>query len=249
MRLGYLWILVGLLMPCSLWAGETNLVLTIDGATYSNVTWGATTPATVKMFHQHGVATMALSKLPAEWQQHFNYDRAQAEAYRAANVPTPEPPVKMLDREETGKSLGRTVGELRYWPNHGIEFIRACYKQLLELQKTGHSDYRAAINQFIEACKRAIECHYEGKKGAPPRAPDRFGGTDLDNNIARKNIDAANAAIAAYHKSIARLREDSKAHWAEGHRLKALADARYQAKLPPPKPKPTPADRYLQEAP
>ncbi|MCG3148544.1 MAG: hypothetical protein PCFJNLEI_01988 [Verrucomicrobiae bacterium] len=266
MRLGYLWILVGLLMPCSLWAGETNLVLTIDGTTYSNVTWGATTPATVKLFHQSGVANVALSKLPAEWQKHFNYDPVQAEAYRTANAPPPEPPLKMLDRTETGKALNQATGRccINYrctnfvktssWEGDEIDrdfvdAVRWRLKQLFELQKTGHADYRAAIEKFIAAGKRAVDRHYVLKKGSPPKAPDRIAGHDLDKNIARRNIDTANAAIEAYNKELKRLQDDAVGYWAEGMKLKETADNKYRPTPAPPKPKPTPTNPYLEEVP
>ena len=65
MRVKHVLILVGLLMPCMLWGDESNLVLTIDGVTYSNVTWGAATPVTVKLMHSAGIATVPLERLPA----------------------------------------------------------------------------------------------------------------------------------------------------------------------------------------
>jgi len=254
MKSRHLLVLVGLLIPGWLWAGETNLVLTIDGVTYSNVTWGAATPATVKMYHAAGVATVDLEKLPADLQARFDYDAAKAAAYRAANVPPPAPPVKMLDRTETGNALARVVHE-NYGLGFGfevvadqVEVIRGRYKQLLELQKTGHPDYRAAVEQFIEACKRAIDRHYEAKKGPPPKVPDRMGGNDLANNIARQNLAAAKEAADAYNNRLARLKDEANGNWAEGQRLKRLADDKGRP-VPQVKPKPAPTDPYLEEVP
>ena len=47
--------------------------ITIDGIVYSNVTWRMVTAATVTIFHQTGVASIPLEKLPPELQQRFGY--------------------------------------------------------------------------------------------------------------------------------------------------------------------------------
>ena len=252
MRSKHVLVLIGLLTPCLLWAGESNLVLTIDGVTYSNVTWGAATPATVKLVHAAGIAAVPLEKLPDEWQKHFNYGSAKAAAYRAANTPQPDPSMKMLDRVETGKALKKAIDV--HYVNFGctkfedqndswswgeahrdnVDAVRWRYKQLLELQKTGHSDYRAAVDQFVEACKRAIERHYELKKGPLPRASDH---------------DTTKAAADVYNNSLKQLLDEANARWAEGLRLKTLADSKGYPVPPPPKPKPTPTNPYLEEVP
>jgi hypothetical protein len=70
----------------ALFAQETNLLpttITVDGVTYSNVTWRTVTPATVSIFHQTGVASIPLEKLPPELQQRFGYDPRRAAAYQA----------------------------------------------------------------------------------------------------------------------------------------------------------------------
>ena len=59
-------------------ADETNLTLTVGGVTYSNVTFGTVTPATVKIFHSSGIVRLPLAKLPPDLQQRFGYDPAQA---------------------------------------------------------------------------------------------------------------------------------------------------------------------------
>jgi hypothetical protein len=68
-------------------AGDTNTLpgtITVDGITYSNVTWRTVTPATVSIFHQTGVASIPLEKLPSDLQRRFGYDPVKAVQYRAA---------------------------------------------------------------------------------------------------------------------------------------------------------------------
>jgi len=67
-------------------ADETNLTLTVDGITYSNVTFRTVTPATVNIFHKTGVATIPLEKLPLELQKRFGYDPQKAAGYRRAET-------------------------------------------------------------------------------------------------------------------------------------------------------------------
>jgi hypothetical protein len=65
-------------------AGETNTLpttITVDGITYSNVIWRTVTPATVSIFHQTGVASIPLEKLPPELQKRFGYDPQKAREY------------------------------------------------------------------------------------------------------------------------------------------------------------------------
>ena len=68
----------------STFADETNLTLTVDGITYSNVTFGTVSPASVSIHHSTGLATIPLAKLPAELQQRFGYDPQRAAQYRQA---------------------------------------------------------------------------------------------------------------------------------------------------------------------
>jgi multidrug efflux pump subunit AcrA (membrane-fusion protein) len=67
-------------------AEETNTLpgtITVDGITYSNVTWRTVTPATVTIFHQTGIAAIPLEKLPPELQQRFGYVPRKAAEYQA----------------------------------------------------------------------------------------------------------------------------------------------------------------------
>jgi len=60
----------------------TNLVLTVDGVTYSNVTFGQSSPDQVIIFHSRGIAGIPLEKLPPELQQRFRYDPQKAAEHR-----------------------------------------------------------------------------------------------------------------------------------------------------------------------
>lgn len=62
--------------------GETNLVLTVDGVAYSNVTFGLSSPNQVIMFHSRGITGVRLDKLPAELQRRFQYDPQKAAEHR-----------------------------------------------------------------------------------------------------------------------------------------------------------------------
>ncbi len=67
-------------------AEDTNTLPTtimVDGITYSNVTWRTVTSASVTIFHETGVASIPLEKLPPELQRRFGYDPQKAAAYRA----------------------------------------------------------------------------------------------------------------------------------------------------------------------
>jgi hypothetical protein len=80
--------LAGVFLLCCLamqsaFADDTNLTLTVDGITYSNVTFGTVTPASVKLRHSTGIASIPLEKLPADLQQRFGYDPQKAAAQRA----------------------------------------------------------------------------------------------------------------------------------------------------------------------
>jgi hypothetical protein len=70
-------------------AEETNTLpttITVDGIIYSNVTWRTVTPATVTIFHETGVASIPLEKLPPELQQRFGYDPQKGAAYRGEEL-------------------------------------------------------------------------------------------------------------------------------------------------------------------
>lgn len=65
-------------------ADETNLTLTVDGVTYSNVTFGTVTPTKATIFHTGGVASFPLGKLPPDLQQRFGYDPQKAAEWQKA---------------------------------------------------------------------------------------------------------------------------------------------------------------------
>jgi DNA segregation ATPase FtsK/SpoIIIE-like protein len=70
-------------------AEDTNTLptmITVDGIIYSNVTWHTVTPATVTIYHQVGVASIPLEKLPPELQQRFGYDPQKAATYQAEDL-------------------------------------------------------------------------------------------------------------------------------------------------------------------
>jgi hypothetical protein len=57
--------------------------ITIDGITYSNVTWRTVTAATVTIFHSTGIAAIPLEKLPPELRKQFGYNPQKAAAWQA----------------------------------------------------------------------------------------------------------------------------------------------------------------------
>lgn len=83
---------VCVLVLCLIFAGGASLAedtnalpttITVDGIIYSNVTWRTVTSASVTIFHQTGVASIPLEKLPLDLQRRFGYDPQKAAAYRA----------------------------------------------------------------------------------------------------------------------------------------------------------------------
>ena len=69
-------------------ANETNLTLTLDGVTYSNVTFGTVTTSSVYIHHSSGITRLPLAKLPMELQERFGYEptheaTAEQDAIRA----------------------------------------------------------------------------------------------------------------------------------------------------------------------
>lgn len=74
--------LTAMLMASLAFADETNLTFTVDGVTYSNVTFGTVTPSSVSVRHSTGVATVPLEKLSPDLQQRFGYDPAKAAQWR-----------------------------------------------------------------------------------------------------------------------------------------------------------------------
>jgi hypothetical protein len=238
---------------------ETNLTLTIDGTLYTNVTWGTVTPATITMFHKSGVSVVPIEKLPDEWQKHFCYDPQKAAAYRAEVAKAQAHTAKRMDRDATAQAIDRVAD-----PNsridgeaaaNDVDAVRTRYKQLIDLQKSGHTDYRPAIDMLVEACRRAIDYHYELRKeraeyrDASQKFESFRGGPDVPANIViRRDLFAKKIAADAYYQGCARLLDEAKKAWSEGLNQKTLVDSKLHP-VPPPPPKPAVTDPYLQEAP
>jgi type IV secretory pathway VirB9-like protein len=72
-----------LALAVNVFAG-TNLTLTVDGVTYSNVTFGTATPSWVSVRHASGAATIPLAKLPPDLQKQFGYDPEKAAQWQAS---------------------------------------------------------------------------------------------------------------------------------------------------------------------
>jgi hypothetical protein len=86
MRIALLSMLCWLLaLPLS--ADQSNLILVVEGVSYSNVTFKTVTPTTVSIVHQTGAATIPLEKLPPDLQKQFKYDPQKAAEYRLALAP------------------------------------------------------------------------------------------------------------------------------------------------------------------
>ena len=84
-RLGTLW-LVGL-MVLTLARGDSNSfpsILTIEGATYSNVTLLRHTPATFTIRHATGIATLPIADLDTNLRAQFGYDPDKADQFSRA---------------------------------------------------------------------------------------------------------------------------------------------------------------------
>jgi hypothetical protein len=105
-------LLVSFLAAHVLLADETNnVMLTVDGIIYSNVTWGTVTPSTVSIFHQTGVARIRLETLPRDLQERFGYEPEKArdydEAVRAAEAARQE----ALNKQQAGLEVQRAKEE------------------------------------------------------------------------------------------------------------------------------------------
>jgi len=98
-------------------AEETNTLpttITVDGITYSNVTWHAVTPATVSIFHQSGAASIPLEKLPPQLQERFGYDPQKAAEYRAQQSALAQQ--RMADAQSQQEEAHRQAVERQYEP-------------------------------------------------------------------------------------------------------------------------------------
>jgi hypothetical protein len=89
MKLALLTLLLALACQ-SLFGKETNLTLTVEGVTYTNVVFGTATPYAVSIRHDAGVASIPLNKLPAKLQKRFGYDPKEAAQYRSAELQAAE---------------------------------------------------------------------------------------------------------------------------------------------------------------
>jgi serine phosphatase RsbU (regulator of sigma subunit) len=103
--------LAGFLILCCLaiqsaFAAESNLTLTVDGVTYSNVTFGTATPSSVSVRHSTGVASIPLEKLSPELQKRFGYDPQKAAASRQEEA-------KQLELARQQQELARQEAEKR----------------------------------------------------------------------------------------------------------------------------------------
>ena len=65
--------------------------LVVDGKEYQSVKWGPVNQGKVVIFHNRGVATIPLEKLPPEYQARFGYKPPAAQSLRAP-APTSPPP-------------------------------------------------------------------------------------------------------------------------------------------------------------
>jgi hypothetical protein len=61
-------------------------MISVDGHTYSNVTWGTVTPVSVSITDATGATTVPLEKLPPELRDRFGYDEARAKEYRETQM-------------------------------------------------------------------------------------------------------------------------------------------------------------------
>jgi (2Fe-2S) ferredoxin len=86
---------IGCLPLC---ADETNVTLTLDGVTYSNVTFETVTPYAVSIRHEHGIASVPLEKLSPELQKRFGYDANKAAQYHTAELQAQQAEAERLRR-------------------------------------------------------------------------------------------------------------------------------------------------------
>ncbi len=70
--------------PATVASNALPASVTIDGITYSNVTWRTVTPTTVTIFHRTGIASIPLEKLPPDLQTRFGYDPQRAAVHQQA---------------------------------------------------------------------------------------------------------------------------------------------------------------------
>ena len=121
-------------------ADETNSIVTVDGVTYSNVTWGAVTPATVKISHSAGIAVLPLAKLPADLQQQFGYDPEKMTTHRDATGEPKLPALAEIKIAAEGGNpraqyeLGKTYEQHGDYESAGKWYALAAQKDLVEAE-------------------------------------------------------------------------------------------------------------------
>jgi hypothetical protein len=131
-------------------AGETNTLptaITVDGHTYSNVTWRTVTPATVSIIHTTGAATIPLEKLPAELRSRFGYDEAKARQYRQTQIAA-----DLHQREQTKLQMLRGQ-DLRRIGNKLYDFatVRQLFAQYAECnRKLGDSIGQPSFDDHLK---------------------------------------------------------------------------------------------------
>lgn len=85
MKATLLFLLCGLTVQ-AVRADDVVPALTVDGVTYSNVTFGTVTPARVGIIYTGGITSLPLEKLSPELQKRFGYDPQKAEQFRQAEA-------------------------------------------------------------------------------------------------------------------------------------------------------------------
>jgi hypothetical protein len=121
-------------------AEDTNTLrttITVDGIIYSNVTWRTVTSASVTIFHETGVASIPLEKLPPELQQRFGYDPQKAAAYRAQELAAAQRHMVEMQAQE------------RLRKQHEAEALAAARKQQQAQEEQAREQLRA--NQMATA--------------------------------------------------------------------------------------------------
>lgn len=129
-------ILLICLFTAALAFGEaTNLTLTVDGITYTNVHFRGTTPVSVAIFHSTGVATIPLEKLPPELQKRFGYDSQQAAQWQAAQQKAAEEAVE--EQRKAAAAVEWTLTVERVLADGLI--ARGCRTSDLQVLNSGHA--------------------------------------------------------------------------------------------------------------
>ncbi len=121
-------------------AEDTNTLpttITVDGIIYSKVTWRTATSASVTIFHQTGVASIPLEKLPPELQRRFGYDPQKAATYRAQELAAAQRHMLEIQAQE------------RLREQHEVEVLTTARKQQQVQEERAREQLRA--NQLANA--------------------------------------------------------------------------------------------------